>query len=529
MDPDEGRNAEVARELARATDPVVPQLNGLPYLDKPIFFFAVTALSIRGLGPTELAARLPSLFFTLATLAILAWWARRRFGDETALLAALILATCPLVLGFARIVIFDAALSFWVTLSCIAFDLARERNPRAWCALAWGAAGVATLTKGPVGLLLPLLVAMGRVGFCGGRLRDVLHPVGLLTYVAVVGPWALAMTLRDLDFLHYALVRETFERVATENMRRTGPPWYFLPLLVGGTLPWILLLQPSVDELRRGWRERRGAAESYFHLAIWVLLPLLFFTISQSKRPGYILPVFPPIAVLCALALRETAVARRRGARAAVCLATLVAVVLLFGTPWITPLLGKVPELGSELQASAPLTAGLLLVAAALGAVANRRDARGWLAVALALMPIGVVLSAGGILTALGEYRSARGLAQVIQGQARDARVVAVETYPHSLAYYLGQTLEVASPRGRELKSNYIAEYQASLRERPGSTLKPATWWRPTLSTCEVPTIFVVESDEDELREELAGQLPLLVDTGRHSAFGPCRSGAQRG
>ena len=249
MDPDEGRNAEVARELAGAADPLIPQLNGLPYLDKPIFFFAAAALAIRELGPTEFAARLPSLGFTLATLAVLGLWARRRFGDETAALAVLILATCPLVLGFARIVIFDATLAFWVTLSCIAFDLARERRPVAWCALAWGAAGVATLTKGPVGLLLPLLVALGRVWLCGGRLRDVLHPAGLLVYAAVVGPWVFAMTLREPGFLHYALVRETLERVATARMRRTGPLWYFLPLLVAGGLPWTLLLQQQLNEL----------------------------------------------------------------------------------------------------------------------------------------------------------------------------------------------------------------------------------------------------------------------------------------
>jgi hypothetical protein len=258
------------------------------------------------------------------------------------------------------------------------------------------------------------------------------------------------------------------------------------------------------------------------HLALWVILPLLFFTLSQSKRPGYILPLFPPLAVLCALALRESPAARRRAAHAAVLLAVGAGAVLAVGTPLIAPLLRGVPELGVQLRSAAPLAATLLLFAALLSWLAGRQDARGWLAVGLALMPIGIVLSAGGILSALGEYRSARGLAIAIQARSHSPRVVAVETYPHSLAYYLGHTLEVSSARGRELKSNYIAEYQAALRERPGSTLKPAAWWRVALTHCEVSTVFVVESEERKLREELGAQLPLLVDTGRHAAFGPC-------
>ena len=109
MDPDEGRNAEVAREMAESGDFVVPHLNGLPYLDKPILFFALAAASIRVLGVSELAARMPSLLFCIATAAMIAAFGWHRFGRATGTLAGLALLTSPLVLGFGHVVRLFAA------------------------------------------------------------------------------------------------------------------------------------------------------------------------------------------------------------------------------------------------------------------------------------------------------------------------------------------------------------------------------------------------------------------------------------
>ncbi|KPJ79346.1 MAG: hypothetical protein AMJ58_12305 [Gammaproteobacteria bacterium SG8_30] len=127
-EPDEGRNAEVAREMIERGDFVVPHLDGMPYLDKPVFFFASAAVAVGALGPTELAARLPSLLFTLATVLLVVTVARAHFSGQEALLAGLMLATAPLALAFARIVIFDAVMMFWVSLSCVAFHLGFQRQ-----------------------------------------------------------------------------------------------------------------------------------------------------------------------------------------------------------------------------------------------------------------------------------------------------------------------------------------------------------------------------------------------------------------
>ena len=115
LDPDEGRNAEVAREMAERNDYLLPRLNGLPYLDKPFVYFAAAAAAMEVLGPTEAAARLPAYLATVATVLLLVWWARRRWGADAGWLAGLALATMPLALPYARTTIFDSTLSLFST------------------------------------------------------------------------------------------------------------------------------------------------------------------------------------------------------------------------------------------------------------------------------------------------------------------------------------------------------------------------------------------------------------------------------
>src|SRR6185312_944128 len=145
LDPDEGRNAEVAREMASSNDYLIPHLDGLPYLDKPVVYFAAAAAAMELLGPTETAARLPAYLFTLATIVVVIRFARRRWGADAGWLAGLALATMPLVLVYARATIFDSTLAFCTTVAILAFW---DDRP----VLAWAAIGLGAITKGPVAI-----------------------------------------------------------------------------------------------------------------------------------------------------------------------------------------------------------------------------------------------------------------------------------------------------------------------------------------------------------------------------------------
>src|SRR5438046_5168340 len=164
FDPDEGRNAEVAREMAQSNDYVVPHLDGLPYLDKPIVYFAAAAAMMELFGPTEAAARLPAYLATLATIALLVWFARRRWGDAAGWLTGLAYATMVLPLAYARTAIFDSTLTLCTTAAIVWF--ADERPVAAWAAMAVGA-----LTKGPIAIAIPLLALVSHAAATGTPVR----------------------------------------------------------------------------------------------------------------------------------------------------------------------------------------------------------------------------------------------------------------------------------------------------------------------------------------------------------------------
>jgi 4-amino-4-deoxy-L-arabinose transferase-like glycosyltransferase len=523
VDPDEGRNAEVAREMAESGDFVVPHLNGLPYLDKPVLLFAASALSIRALGADELAARLPTLISSLATVVLVTAFGWLRFGLRTGLIAGAMLSSSPIVLAFAGIVIFDAVLMFWVSFAAIAFHLALERAQRGWCFAGWTAVGLAVLTKGPVGLLLPMLIGIGEALACSKPLRRLFCWSGPLAFLLLVGPWFLAVTIRHPEFPHYAVVRETFERVATDSMDRTGPIYYFIPILFAGTFPWVALLLAGAPNLAAFWRERRG--EEVF-LLLWLLLPTIFFSLSQSKRPGYILPVIPALTLLCARILQVAPGSLRRAVGIAAPILAGLGAWLLAAPESGASVVRESLAVAEKARDLAPYLGAGLLGAAALCLLGVRWS--GAALAGLAFTPLVLVLGAQGILVELGEQRSARELAGAI-GEATQGRgrVVGVATYPPSLSFYLGQTLALATFNASETRSNYIKDFTARLLEAPDSSLKPLYWWYEELQRCPEDEVFLLSTRNgwEKEREQVSARLPLLYRDQKYEAYGPCGTG----
>jgi 4-amino-4-deoxy-L-arabinose transferase-like glycosyltransferase len=514
IDADEGRNAEVGREMAATNDYVLPKLDGLPYLDKPIVYFAAEAAVMEVLGPTEVAARLPAYLFTLATALLMFLFARRVWDEERAWVAAIVFLAMPLTMVFARTVIFDSALTFFIAAAIMAFYLAVEsphpalrfaqghplpqagegarddfgrdgagddpgRDPspasrervadgrvRAapWAALAWIAIGFGIITKGPVAILLPLLVAIP-YAIRRKRFRALWSLIGLIGCVVVVAPWVWGVSRQVPDFLRYVVVTETAARIATKELQRTGPPWYFLPFLIGGAMPWVVVLASS-------WRELRKRDPLLLYLALWILVPLAFFSISQSKRPQYILPLMPPIAFLVAAAWQN--IRMRAAAIALACFG-----LILFAGPWL-PVFRKMKPMLIEPATSSAIALGAAFVIGGIVAfIAKRKElALGGLAIAMAALPV----LTDPVHRAVGEQRSAKAFITALRPHLQpDSEIVGLEAFTGSMAFYLGRPFTLVSSDGSELTSNYILRHYDRYATDPRSMLKPLPWLDPKL------------------------------------------------
>jgi len=516
LDPDEGRNAEVAREMAASNDYVLPHLEGLPYLDKPVVYFAAAALAMELLGPTETAARLPAYVFTLATIAVVVLFAKRRWGPDAGWLAGLALATMPLVLAYARATIFDSALAFCSTVAILAFW---DERP----VLAWAAIGLGALTKGPVAILIPLATALPHALLTGRPLRHLFPWLGLGAFAVIALPWFIAVSGRIPEFPHYVFVRETLERVTTTKFHRTAPIWYYLPIVPVAAFPWIVPALARVRHWRWAWLARRdnpNAGEAIL-LACWVLGPLAFFTLNQSKLPQYMLPLMPAFALAAARLIAREGIAVAWRVYAAV--ATFLGLALVSLTLWLPAPIALTPAERAAIPGTA-LALGIALVAsAALVWLAARRSQPILGAAGYALVVMTIALVSRPLLAAVGDDRSAATLAQVIRNtQVPGTRVLGVAALPTSLPFYLGETVDVATATGRELTSNFIADYVDQLRAVPNSPLKPASYWRDVLARCPQPTVFVTRTGDAATRAALDSIVPLLVVQGRYAAYGPC-------
>jgi len=303
FDVDEGAFAEASREMVATGAYAFPTLDGAPRYDKPILIYWLQAAAIASIGPSEWAVRLPSALAALAW--VLATWhfARHRFGRDTALIAALMLATALGPWAIGRAATADALLNLWLALT--AFDLWRhfEANRRLPLirAYLWMALGV--LTKGPVAILIPGAAALLYCWSRGAWRRPwqlLSEPVGWFLFAAIVLPWyGYALAQEGMGFIEGFFLKHNLQRFADSRDGHSGPWWYYLAALPLLFAPWSLLLPRALANLRMDWRV---ALRRY--LWGWFAFVLLFFSLAQTKLPHYLIYGMTPLVLLAAAHLR---------------------------------------------------------------------------------------------------------------------------------------------------------------------------------------------------------------------------------
>jgi 4-amino-4-deoxy-L-arabinose transferase-like glycosyltransferase len=315
--PDEPRYAAIAAAMARTGNFLTPRLWGQLWLEKPVLYYWLAALSDRWRGISTASSRLPSALLALALSAALGLFLARVEGRRAGWLGAYLSLTTAFLFGFGRAASTDMALTAPFALAMMAFYLGlREEGGQApagarshaWLAAGAVALGLAALAKGPVAVVL---AAVALAGFAAAQrrwriFRRLLAPAPIAIFFAVAAPWYALLTWRHPRFFRLFFLQQNLERFATNRYQHPQPLWFFLPVFVLALFPWCgwlgLPLADLGQRLRRcGWRGWRGADPLATYLAVWLAAPVAFFSLSQSKLPSYILPSTPAAVALIAL------------------------------------------------------------------------------------------------------------------------------------------------------------------------------------------------------------------------------------
>ncbi|MEW6313366.1 MAG: glycosyltransferase family 39 protein [Pseudomonadota bacterium] len=300
--PDEGRYAEIPREMVAGGDWVTPRLNAIKYFEKPPLQYWATAAAYEIFGEHHWTARLWPALTGLAGILLICYAGSVLFGAQAGLYAALALASSFLYVLIGHLNTLDMGVTFFLTLGLCGFLLAQRdgatrRQTRNWMWITWAALGCSVLSKGLIGLALPgaVLVLYTLVQRDFALWKRLHLASGLAILLAFTVPWFVAVSHANPEFFHFFFIHEHFERFLTKAHGRYQPWWYFVPILAAGMLPWLIVM---FDALARAWRKAEGRFQPQRFLLVWTVFIYFFFSISSSKLPSYILPIFPALALL---------------------------------------------------------------------------------------------------------------------------------------------------------------------------------------------------------------------------------------
>jgi 4-amino-4-deoxy-L-arabinose transferase-like glycosyltransferase len=509
---DEARYGEISREMAQSGDWVTPRLNGFKYFEKPPLQYWAGAAALSLFGVHDWAARLWTGLMALAGVALAFFAGRRLFGAPAGVLAAALLAGAPLYLAFGQINTLDMGVSVLLSAAIFAFAVAHapdaERTPgahaerarRRWMLAGWAACGLAVLSKGLIGIVLPAatvaLYVLVRRDWA--LLRRLELARGTALFLAITAPWFIAVSMRNPEFAHFFFVQEHFQRFTTTMHHRSHPVWYFVPVLAGGVLPFLFVIAA-------GWwaglrRPGAGFSPTLF-LALWALVVFVFFSASGSKLPGYIVPLLPALAALGGAYVARAAPGRLLMAQSAV--VALTGLALAAAAPRLVRIGGDRLEQFAGAYSAALVVAGLALAAAGVYAALLAR--RGRVPACVVALAIGafcaVLLAIAGHRVYAPFFNASSTIAAMNPPPSPETPFFAVHSYDHSVPWSLRRTVTMVS---------YRDEFGDAVDWEPGGGYIPddAGFTRAWTEARDAYALFAVR-DFDRLRAELG--LPMEV------------------
>ncbi|HJV82165.1 glycosyltransferase family 39 protein [Noviherbaspirillum sp.] len=441
---DEGRYAEMAREMVSTGDWITPRLNGIKYFEKPPLQTWMTALGFQAFGLGEWQARLWTGLCGLFGIFLTAYTGRRLFGPRVGFNAGLVLGSSLLWVGLGHFNTLDMGLAAMMNLSMCSLLLAQRKdaNPeerRRWMFACWAGMALAVLSKGLIGVVLPgavlvLYTLLSRDWAIWKRLHLL---AGIPLFLAITAPWFILVSLKNPEFPYFFFVHEHFARFTTKVHHRTGPWHYFIPVVLLGSIPWVTMLPQSLWKARR---ERAPGFQPKLVLLIWSVFIFFFFSISNSKLVSYILPIFPAMALLIACHLEEAS------RKALTVNAGLLALLSAIGLALATRFPSLAPEAYDRplFQAYVPWMIGAALTGLVGGLLAINwaKQKREWSIATLAVSSFLLVqlLMAGH--APLGRYKAGiEHLAAIKAELTPETPIYAVGLYEQSLPFYLRHTL----------------------------------------------------------------------------------------
>jgi 4-amino-4-deoxy-L-arabinose transferase-like glycosyltransferase len=478
---DESRYGEISREMVASGDWVTPRLNGFKYFEKPPLQYWATAALFEMLGERDWVARLWTALVGIAGIALTCYAGNRLFGPPIGAYAAAVLAGSPLYVVLGQVNTLDMAVTFFLTGAMFALCMQRPL----WF---WVACALAVLSKGLIGIVLPagavvLYLLLKRDWSLVQRLRIL---PGVLLFVVITAPWFVLVSARNPEFAHFFFVQEHFQRFTTEMHQRVHPWWYFVPVLAAGMVPWLV---PLGHAAMRALRERSDAE---LLLWCWALAVFVFFSLSSSKLPPYILPIFPALALLAARSLTSSVSRAQSG------LLLIAALAAAYGVHRYAsggPYAGYATWLVDSaliLAASAAIAHVLAHQARNVGAVITMA--------AGALIATQLGLAAHG--TMAERFSAASTLAALPERPPSDAPVFAVERYDHTLPWSLRRTVTMVG---------YRDELGVAIDWEPQKFVPDLAAFAQRWRAAPRAWAFVAPDDVERLQRELGVEMQVMA------------------